>query len=243
MTTQSAFAEQVVAPSATEVTFVEHLAKIKNEEGGQKYDSVTKALDALAHSQAYIPQLKTEVETKDAEIVALKAQLAQTASVEEVVSRLNTPQDLQVGHPPLAEPTHNLDEAAVLNLVQQYNSQKEAETTASSNELLVSDALIKKFGDKTTEVLKLKATELGLSVEDLQGIAQRSPKAALQLFQAGGTLVQPTTPSLRRSYIPPESTDLTPPSKSLLRGATTKEQVDYMNKIKDSVYQKYDIQV
>ena len=223
--------------------FTHQLSTIKNESGEQKYDNVPKALDALAHSQAYIPELKAQSDAKDVEIAALKEQLAKSEAVEDVVARLSTQQAPQEA--PQATPqVSGLDEAGVLNLLQTHTQQQAAATIANANEDSVSLALNNKFGDKTQEVVANKAAELGMSVQDLQGLSQRSPAAALQLFQvqqAAAPNVTNGSVSIPANVMPDQG--LQRPEKSLLFGATTKEQMDYMAKVKADVYKKFDVQV
>ncbi len=73
--------------------FADQLASIRNEDGKPKYDSVQKALEALNHSQEYIPQLKTELQQREERITALERELEKRGSVEDVVSRLTGKQE------------------------------------------------------------------------------------------------------------------------------------------------------
>ena len=220
--------------------FTDQLSMIKNENGEQKYDSVPKALDALAHSQQYIPQLKTEVSAKDAEIAALKEELAKREAVGDVVDKLTA----QQAQPESTPQVSGLNEQDVLNLVQNFSQQQAQQQTAATNEKLVSDALFGQYGDKTQEVVANKAAELGMTVEALQGLSQTSPQAALQLFGTSATSAPKTTSgSINISaQAPKETFDVAPPEKSLLRGASTNEQIDYLRKIRESVYKKHNVQ-
>src|SRR5690606_3151116 len=104
------------APDANS-QYADLLNTIKNEQGQPKYDSLPKALEALVHSQQYIPQLKTELQTREQELATLRAELEKRSTVEDVVSRLTAQQDKpqDQGTPPA---TSGLDEQAVLQLVQ-----------------------------------------------------------------------------------------------------------------------------
>lgn len=242
MTDQSAFntnsqetPETVPQPSA----FEDQLKMIKNEEGSQKYDSVPKALDALAHSQAYIPQLKTENETMKAELERLKSELASRESVSEVVEKITAQQGQQESPPQV----QGLSEQDVVKLYEQLDTQKQAAKLAAQNEAAVSNALFQKFGDKMTDTVAAKAQELGMTVDGLKSLAQTSPNAALQLFQVSGTPApSATTGSVNIPPTTPPQEGLQPPTKSLLRGATTKEQVDYLKKIREDVYKRYNVE-
>ena len=73
------------------------LMEIKNENGQPKYDTLEKALDALAHAQQFIPKVKTEKDELAAKVAELEAKLAASGNVEDIVSKL-----LQKKEEPLA---------------------------------------------------------------------------------------------------------------------------------------------
>lgn len=213
------------------------LSGIKNESGQQKYDSVPKALEGLAHAQSYIPQLKSELSQKDQEIARLREELAKRESVEDVVSRLTATKgvDTDRGTPPAAS---GLNEEAVLKLVQQALGQQKMVDQATQNQAQVQQALAARFGDKAHEVVQTKAKELGVTPQQLGKLASESPAMVLALFNASATpTVKPTTGS---QHIPssyqPEPPKLERPKKSVLAGATSGEQKDLMLKIKEDVY-------
>ena len=220
--------------------FTDQLSMIKNENGEQKYDSVPKALDALAHSQSYIPQLKNEVASKDAEIAALKEELAKREAVGDVVDKLTA----QQAQPETTPQVSGLNEQEVLNLVQNFSKEQAVAAQKIQNEKSVSDALFTQYGDKTQEVVANKANELGMTVKALKDLSQTSPQAALQLFQASvASGPKATTGSYNiAAQAPREDFDVPPPEKSVLRGASTNEQIDYLRKIRESVYKKYNVE-
>lgn len=220
--------------------FSDKLKEIKNEAGEQKYDSLDKAIEALKHSQEYIPELKSNLSQKDQEIENLKAELQKKAALEEIVEKLTAKQAEQTSNPQAS----GLDEQAVLNLVQGYSAEQEKAKTLAQNEASVSEALFSQFGDKTPEIVAEKAKELGLSVNDLKDLSQRSPKAALNLFKvetAQGAKIADS--SVRLPMNKQEDYTLEPPEKSLLNGASTKDQVEYLRKVRENVYKKYDVKV
>lgn len=248
MTDQSAFNQDNIQQQETpaqqepsqQSAFTDQLSMIKNENGEQKYDSVPKALDALAHSQSYIPQLKSEVSAKDQEIAALKEELSKRQAVSEVVDKLTA----QQAQPETTPQVSGLSEQDVLNLVQNFSTQQQQQQAALTNEKSVSDALFSQYGDKTQEVVAAKAAELGMTVEALQGLSRTSPQAALQLFgSAQAPVTKTTTGSINiAGQAPKETFDVAPPEKSLLRGATTNEQIDYLRKIREAVYKKNNVE-
>lgn len=248
MTDQSAFSQesdQQATPAQQEPSqqsaFADQLSMIKNENGEQKYDSVQKALDALAHSQQYIPQLKSETEAKEAEIAKLREELSKREAVSDVVEKLTA----QQAQPEATPQVSGMNEQDVINLVQNFSAQQQQEQTKAANEKSVSDALFNQYGDKTQEVVVNKAAELGMTVEALKSLSQTSPQAALQLFGAKAVpATRATTGSINIAAQPAKETlDVPPPEKSLLRGASTNEQIDYLRKVRESVYKKFDVQI
>lgn len=225
---------------ASQDAFSDKLKEIKNEAGEQKYDSLDKAIEALKHSQEYIPELKSNLSQKDQEIENLKAELQKKAALEEIVEKLTAKQAEQTSNPQAS----GLDEQAVLNLVQGYSAEQEKAKTLAQNEASVSEALFSQFGDKTPEIVAEKAKELGLSVNDLKDLSQRSPKAALNLFKVEAEQgAKFADNSVRLPLNKQEDYTLEPPEKSLLNGASTKDQVEYLRKVRENVYKKYDVKV
>lgn len=245
MTDQSVFDNQNQATPPLEQqqqapanAYLDLLNGIKNEQGLPKYATVDEALKALAHSQAYIPEVKNQLSQKDQELAQLREELKQRQSIEDVVSRLAT----QNQPAPLADQPQGsgLDESAVMKLVSQHLEQREAATAAQANQQQVEAALRAKFGDKAGEVVKQRASELGLTPKALGELSSKSPAAVLALFNASGAPApKPTTSSV---HIPsnqqPDPTVIERPAKSLLSGAKTQDQVDFMAKIRANVYRE-----
>jgi len=216
------------------------LFRIKNEKGGPKYDSVAKAIDALAHAQDYIPRLKSEKEQYEAELVKLREELAKRESLEDTIARLTTQRQTETPAP-TSEVVKGLDENAVAQILQRELTQREQATIAQSNSKLVTETLVAKFGDKAKAVVAEKAQELGLSLQEMESLSQRTPKAFLAWFNPLAPLTSsaPIRSSVHLPEVNPQ--DLKRPEKSLLRGASTKDQIEFMRKIKAEIYKKHDI--
>ena len=212
------------------------LAGIKNEAGLPKYATIDEALKALAHSQAYIPEVKGQLTQAEQELARLRADLEQRNSLEEVVSRLAKPNQPE---PVVNQPSGSgLDESAVMKLVQQHLEQREATTVATANQQQVEAALRAKFGDKATDVVKQRASELGLTPQALGELSSKSPQAVLALFNTSGTSPKPTTSSVNIPSTFHQALVLERPTKSLLTGASAKEQAAYMAQVRAQVYQE-----
>lgn len=156
--------------------FADQLAGIKDENGRQKYADVNTALNSLGHAQGHISNLERQVSE-------LQEELNKRQGMEQVLERIEAGKQTNTEQPSV----NSLSEADVLSLVDNTIKQKEAASIAYANEVAVSEALAEKFGDKALEQLERKATELGVNVEFLQSMAQKSPKAVLSYFQGDTT--------------------------------------------------------
>lgn len=234
--------EVVQKQQTTEVNaqYAHLLDGIKNERGEKKYDSLPEALKGLAHAQQYIPELKSQLSAKDQELERLRVELAKRESAEEIVSRLsakNQPQEQ--GTPPAAS---GLDVGTVEQLVEQLLVRKSRESEAQMNLRQVETVLVEKFGDKARDVIKQQMQETGLSSEDFKAWAAKSPKAVLKLFNAAPAATpKATTSSVNIPLTRTEPEPLKAPSKSLLAGATSREQSDFMAEVKRRVYERHGI--
>lgn len=213
------------------------LASIKNDQGQPKYKDAHTALDALKHSQAFIDQLKNEKNQQEAELHRLKAELEKRQAVEEVVNRLSQNQSNAA-----QTNTEVLTPAQVAELVQNQLKADRLRSDKEQNLLRVNQTLTQRFGDKAAEVLKNKAQELGVTVQALGELAQQSPQAVLAYFPV---TQQPTAPSagINTSAFQnaPQSLDIPAPSKSMLSGASSKDQAAYMKEIREAIYKKYGV--
>ena len=76
------------------------------------------------------------------------------------------------------------DASNIETLVEQLMTKKEKTRTLEQNISVANEAVLSQFGDKAAEVVKAKASELGMSVDRLKEIAAESPTAFLQLIGA-----------------------------------------------------------
>ena len=225
------------APTASsDNVFADQLASIKNERGEPKYQDLPTALDALRHSQQYIPQLKQELDTLKQENATLKAQLEQHGNLEDTIERLTSQRQEAPSH----QEVQGLTPEQVQELLEQQLSQREQQQKAQTNAQQVEQAIVQRYGDKAGEVARQKAQEMGISVTKFAELAAESPQMVLALFD-----VKPTpqgNPSSSSVSIPPVNPDkgheLERPEKSLLSGASTKDQMDYMRKVKEATYKR-----
>ena len=220
-------------------SFNDQLSKIVAEDGRQKYDTVEKALEALEASQQYIPTLKSEKEKLEDEVNKLREELAQRKGVQEVVEQLS--QHQQNGQEGADHSEAPLGEEQVVNLLNATLTKREQELQLKGNVDKVDQALRGKFGEKVIEAVTDKAKSLNTTPEQLGKLAETSPDLVLSLFGSAPN-VSTTTTSFNIHGTGPKETELQRPEKSLLNGASSREQVDYMKKVRESVYQKYGVE-
>lgn len=158
-------------PTDPTTLFADQLAGIKTADGRQKYADVPTALSGLAHAQNHITDLTNRL--KD-----LEEQMAKAKGMEEVLDRINSANKTGSEQPSVK----GLSEADVASLLERMLNEKESSSKANENETRFSQQLVKLYGDKATEMMKAKANELGISVDFLRSVVQKSPKAALAYF-------------------------------------------------------------
>ena len=213
------------------------LNSIVDESGRKKYNSIEDALKALQHSQTHITTLENETKKTREEIEELRKVASRVTSVEDTVKQLLTRNE----DTPANQTPAEVDESKIAELVQRALSERETLSTKQANRNRVVSALSTQFGDKVNDVLTAKAKELGTSLEKLGELADTSPDLVLTLFKGGTTGVpSPTTSSftLPNTSIPNE---VKAPTKSILSGATSKEQEDFMKQVKAAVYKEHGI--
>lgn len=222
-------------PAAQPDSVFEHqLASIKNERGEPKYKDLPTALEALKHSQEYIPSLKQENDALKADIERIKEELERRASVEDTVERLAT----QQAQTPSPQEMQGMTEEQITALLEQRLTERESKQKAEANSRTVEEALRAKYGDKAPDVVAEKAKEYEMSPAELGKWAANNPKAVMALFEVKSTpqSTKSNTSSVNIPPITPNSDEsLAPPEKSLLRGASTKDQMEYFRKVKESV--------
>lgn len=221
------------------------LAAITNESGQPKYANVDVALDALKESQAYIPNLQSQLSAKDQEIAAMREQIAKQQGLEEALARLQQPQQQSNAQPasPVDTTTESTTDTVDVNsLVQAAFKQHQAATMAEKNLSEVNSVLASKYGDKAVEHLKNKATELNTTSEHLEEMAKTNPKMAMQLLGLSPT---PATPSFggtnTTAWPTQEAPKLEAPKKSLLAGAKHSDLNDFMKQVQAEVYREHGI--
>ena len=228
---------ETVQPQSGDI-FSDQLKNIKAEDGRQKYDTVEKALDALAHSQSFIPELQGKVTTQEEEITKLREELAKRDGVQDVVDKLAQHQQSQEE---VTAPETQIGEADIARLVEATLEKRTQQQVAVDNANKVNKTLVEAFGDKAISVVQAKAKELNTTPEALGKLSEQSPDMVLALFQQKSTSPSLTSGSHNLGFNAPKEEPVGRPEKSLLSGATSADQRDYMRKIKEEVYKKFNV--
>jgi len=201
------------------------LGSIKNERGEPKYKDVQTALDALKHSQEFIPQVKTENEKLKQEMETLRAQLTQIEELKNTVQQLTSERNITQ---PTSAPA--ISPEAIASLIDQALTQKESLAIQKANTTLVVDQIAQAFGKEAETVFYTKAKELGISPTDINALAAKAPEAVLQLFglkqkqnQSANTGANTQSSINTTGYQPQNNSFIGRNNKPVSIGATTQD--------------------
>lgn len=203
------------------------LDSIKNERGERKYASLPEALVGLKNAQEYIPQLKAEQAAKEQEIANLRKQAERAQELEATIAALTSRQN---------EPANNqtpvFDESKLAEMVNRQLTLKEQQAAQAANVRTVVSTLQQSFGADAEAKLYGKAEEMGMSREEINTLAAKSPKAVLTMLgitqAAAAQKFTPTSPS----KVNTDSLQTTPESyigrnpNTVLIGATTRDVME-----------------
>jgi hypothetical protein len=219
--TQTASTEQVQATEVkaeTKSEYTDFLEAITNQEGKPKYKTVADALIGAAKAQEHIQRIEQEN-------ASLREVAQKVSTMEQVLLNLDKQKGADQLHMPGIEDQEKL-------IVSVLEKQKMAEK-ALANKQFVLENIQKRFGDKSEEVLKQKANDLGLSVSELGALASRSPQAVLEFFKTEQKGTPTVTGTVNTQALQPNYEQKTP--ENILWGASNKEVIDFWKQIKTDV--------
>ena len=172
-------------PVAPKEDFADLLSSITSADGRQKYSDVEAALKSLPHANQHISALEAEMAT-------LKEDLAKRQTAEEIVSQLDgkISQTAPVETPSTPEVDLSQIEALVDKRLSSVEHQKQAEANISR----VTSKMSEVYGEKAEEMFYAAGQEAGLSAQELNSLAAKSPVAALKLIGVGDK-VAPSQPA------------------------------------------------
>lgn len=151
---------------------------------GKKFDSVESALKGKVEADAFIASLTSEAAQLRQALAESEAEKSRLAARASILDRLNQPneasanQQIQNQTPVAAPATKGLSDEDVVAVIRRTDQQKVAE----ANLRLVDQTLVKTFGVDAVAVVKQRASELGLPVEDLMQVGARSPEALFNMI-------------------------------------------------------------
>lgn len=156
--------------------FADLLSSIVNERGEPKYKNVADALNGLKHAQEYIPQVKAKATEAEEKMHKLEEEVQRLQALENTVLELTQKQEKASTN------GVTLGEQDIAKLVEQTLSRKQQATVQQENINSVVSTLTSKFGADAEKVFYTKATEMGLSMEEMNALAAKTPKAVLTLL-------------------------------------------------------------
>lgn len=222
------------------------LRSIVNENGEPKYKSVPDALNALKHSQDFIPTLKNENSIYKEQLQESQELLRKYEEALKTVDRLAKPQAMEESPP---APQADKEEAVDIDaLVEQSIARRETQKQQEANAEKVINSLREKYGEKAGQAFYSKAEELGLDRETMNTLARKSPEAVLRYFQED-VKQSPPSPGSEPSSVRTESLQekpkhygpLPPPAKSIMAGASQAEVQAELQRHKQAVLDRLGI--
>ena len=151
---------------------------------GKKFSDVEALARGKAEADLYIEQLKAElqktqtVDTKLDELMTRLAEQEKYKSAEAQGQSSAVPQGQNSGTP---DTTPSFKPEDVEALVKQTLEQEQGNRTKAQNLNMVESTMHQNFGDRAGDVVSTKARELGMSTQELQAMAETTPKAFLAL--------------------------------------------------------------
>jgi hypothetical protein len=203
--------------------YSDFLEAITNSEGRPKYKTVADALLGAAKAQEHIARIETE----NSELRGLQTKVS---GLEALIAKLETGK--QVDQP--VQPKVEDQESLVISVLEK----RDAFNAARANRQKVLDTITAKFGDKTNDMLKQQADDLGLTLQEMGDWAARSPKAVLKLFGAEAKGTPTVKGTVNTEALRPDQKPADAPA-NLLWGASTKDQVSFLRQIKEEVNKEY----
>lgn len=223
--------------------FADQLASILNDNGEPKYKDVQTALNALKASQEFIPSLKQEKDSLEQEVANLREELSKRSAIQDVVNSLKQ-KPAQEEKQTVDTPTQTaLTQEQIQEMLEQYvpqiMQQRQEQSVAQKNVLTVDQKLKEFYGEGVENAVKTKAESLGLSIQDLEALSAKSPASVLELLGVKEAKAQSKSFS-SSVHIPlnPKVDDNLKPTKSMMLGATGREQTDYIRRLKEDVMKR-----
>lgn len=140
-------------------------------------------LDAKANSDIHIKKIEQENADLRRDWIAAKDELTTKAKFEEYLDQMRSPQGQPQGTTPAKEEdSPRYDPNAVKNMIKEEYSLYEKQRFENSNYQQVETKLREKFGPNFATTLKDQQSKLGLSTDEINTLAKRSPEAFFRVM-------------------------------------------------------------
>jgi len=206
-------------PVVQKEDYADLLSSITSADGRQKYSDVSAALKSLPHANQHISELEMEMAT-------LKEDLSKRSTAEEIMSQI----DSKIGQPPAGEPpaAQPVDLSQIEALVDKRLSSVASQKLATDNLSVVTSKMSEVYGEKAEAMFYAAGQEAGLSAQELNALAAKSPVAALKLIgvDGRGNPAQPakTVGTVNTEALQPNVNDK--PSAKVPVGASSSQMVN-----------------
>lgn len=167
------------------------LAELVGE--GKKFANEEELAKAKNESDAFIDHIKGENKELRDTLAQLQEQLQATKTESELEKLRHELSQSKSGEAPKEVTPSQLVTEDLDSMIEKHITAREIKASAQANLDQVNEALVAHFGDpeKAAEAVRAKASELGLSVEDVTAMAAKSPTAAMALVKGEQTAAQP----------------------------------------------------
>lgn len=153
---------------------------------GRKFNDVEALAKGKLEADKFIEQMKQENAALKADLEKQAYRLGVNDHLKEQASAstadLSDPNYNNSGTSDEANTQLGSSEANIESLVEQTLRKREQKNVADSNIALVEAELEKAYGTEAAATVRQKSEELGLPLEELQGMAAKSPSAFMQLM-------------------------------------------------------------
>lgn len=149
---------------------------------GKKFKTPEDLARSKAEADAYIQTIIRQKDEMTNDIKKLREEYQARASLEELIDQLKGQSDRHDDNPAVDDKEPSLDLTKIDSLVAQKIEDHQREQRERSNFNQVQAKLVEQFGNSYSTVLKQKRDELGLTEEDVNTLARRSPTAFFNTF-------------------------------------------------------------
>jgi len=161
----------------------------------KRYKDVESLAKAALEKDAFIEKLKGENEEAGNQIAKDQEAIKKLETVQEIYDKLKSPnpdasqQATQTNEGTQAE----ISAVDIEKMVQDQFAKTASQAEGQRNVDAANKALVDKFGDNAATIVQKRSQELGMSLEELQSLASRTPDAFLTLVGASRESTQSQT--------------------------------------------------